>query len=59
MGMPWLQRRLFTCTGCGEKLLHDAMYGHWASKCLARPAVRLKHFLLAGRCYHPMAERTR
>lgn len=29
----WLQRRLFTCTGCGVKLLHDRMYQHSLFTC--------------------------
>ncbi|TKB68559.1 MAG: hypothetical protein E8D52_06005 [Nitrospira sp.] len=57
----WKQRRLFVCTGCGEKLLHDAMYLHSLFTCPQRPRTPkqiLEHFLLTGRTYCPTPERT-
>ena len=53
MGMVWQQTRTYCCIGCNAMLLHDAMYGHWTSKCPARPAARLKAWLDGGRRYEP------
>jgi hypothetical protein len=59
MGMPWRQRRLFTCTGCGMELLHDRMYTHSLFQCDARPAARLKMWLESGKRYEPVMEKDR
>jgi hypothetical protein len=58
----WKQTRRYTCHKCGASYLHDRGYEHNLFTCTQRPRTRtqiLAQFLLNGRCYHPMAERTR
>lgn len=37
---PWLQRKLFICTGCGMPYLHDKGYQHVLFQCPERPGAR-------------------
>lgn len=32
----WRQTKRYRCTGCGAKVLHDKMHGHWAFECPSR-----------------------
>lgn len=56
------QTKQYSCIACGSSYLHDDAYAHTLFLCELRPKTRkqlLEQFLLNGRCYHPMAERTR
>jgi DNA-directed RNA polymerase subunit RPC12/RpoP len=48
----WRQKRLFTCTGCGQRLLHDQMHKHWAFRCPDRRMLKKKR-VLVGRIFRP------
>lgn len=58
MSNHWLQCRLFTCLGCGERLLHDKMHGHVSFACSARPVVKPNvRPVFIGKTYEPKAGR--
>lgn len=62
MGNHWLQRRLFTCTRCGERYTHDRAYEHHCFLCPERPLTnkqRLQQILMSGKVYAPAMEGTR
>lgn len=40
MANHWMQTKTYVCLGCGERLLHDRMHGHWAFHCPARQRLR-------------------
>ena len=51
----WKQRRLFTCSRCGERYTHDKAHAHNLFRCVLRSTK--EQLLVQGRVYEPKAGR--